>query len=104
MHGVAAPFDIVAHHRERTRKAEARTEQLELLNAELVLLLARTLEIAVAHTTVDPCTLLAVIQDVYAPPRSAGSSESVASHSKSRRPTLLPKYGSASNRSDRRTA
>jgi hypothetical protein len=57
-------FDPLQHHRERTRKAEARADSLEEINDRLYRLLALTLQVATAGRDVDPCTLLAVIEDM----------------------------------------
>ena len=106
-------FDVVQHHRDRTRKAEARADRYERLNAQLIRLLATILAEQFRDTHVDPLEYLQAQVDIdesltalsYSfSERSAGSSELVGSRSKSRRPTLLRQYGSATNRSDRRTA
>jgi hypothetical protein len=79
------PFDIVAHHRKRTRQAEARAEALERLNAQLFRLLASILQDWFADTNVDPLEYLQacvnIDQALYPPSWPAGSSEQVASRS-----------------------
>lgn len=54
-------FDIIQHHRDRTRRAEARAAMLEHIQARLERLLAITLR-AAAGNDCDPLTLLKVIE------------------------------------------
>ena len=56
-------FDVVAHHRRRTREAERRADMLEHERAKLERLLARALQIA-AGTESEPLVLLAVLEEI----------------------------------------
>ena len=56
-------FDIVAHHRARTRRAEARADALEHVRRRLERLLAIALR-AAAGNDCDPVVLLTVIERI----------------------------------------
>jgi hypothetical protein len=51
-------FDLSAHHRKRTRQAEARADMYEQQNAQLIRLLIITLERQFRDTHVDPIQYL----------------------------------------------
>ena len=59
----ATGFDIVRHHRERTRGAERRAEHLERERSRLERLLAIALRAATADN-VEPLSLLAGLEDL----------------------------------------
>lgn len=65
-------FDIVAHHRARTRRAEARCAALEQVRNRLERLLAITLR-AAAGNDCDPNVLLAVIEHLDAEAQKPGA-------------------------------
>jgi hypothetical protein len=54
-------FDAIEHHRQRTRRAEARADGLEQVRQRLERLLALTIRVA-AGNDVDPVTLLQAIE------------------------------------------
>lgn len=62
--GVTTSFDPLAHHRERTRKAEARALKLEQLNAQLLRLLTAILQDWFRDTDVDPLEYLQAHVDI----------------------------------------
>ena len=62
MTGIA--FDVVEHHRKRTREAERRADHLERRRAELERLLAVCLDVACGHTGVKPLAMLAVLEEM----------------------------------------
>ena len=59
----ATAFDAVAHHRARSRRAEARADALELQRTKLERLLGRALQIA-AGSECEPLVLLAVLEEI----------------------------------------
>lgn len=60
-----AGFDIVQHHRERTREAERRAEHLERERSRLERLLALALRVATADgKDADPLALLSVLEEL----------------------------------------
>jgi hypothetical protein len=62
---VSETFDLVAHHRERTRKAEQRNAFLEAQNAKLYRLLALAVRIASNDgRDCDPTVLTAAIEEL----------------------------------------
>jgi len=56
-------FDIVEHHRRRTRQAEARADALDAVRHRLERLLAIALR-AAAGNECDPAVLLSVIEEI----------------------------------------
>ena len=61
----ATAFDAVAHHRTRTRRAEARADALELQRTKLERLLGVALRVAtVDGRDADPLVLLRVIEEI----------------------------------------
>lgn len=61
--GGAPRFDIVDHHRQRTRRAEARVDALERHRDQLQRILILALQMAVSNSGVNPLELLAVLED-----------------------------------------
>lgn len=61
---MAAPFDVLEHHRRRTRTAEARADTLEALNAQYVRLLAHLLQDRFDGTDVDPLEYMQACVDI----------------------------------------
>ena len=63
---MSAAFDLGQHHRERTRRAEARAEHLERERVKLERLLAVCLDVACAGTGTKPLALLALLEEMLA--------------------------------------
>lgn len=57
-------FDLDAYRAERIRRLEREVAYLRAHRAQLEALLATALRVAVARTTVDPLTLLGVLEEM----------------------------------------